>query len=159
MTAWPTVDTSYGTLSINSTSMQNYAWMVRDVRQLYAPQKYRGRNIIIPNVAGSLATRYRITEAAFSLKMWFTGVCDTAGSPHANRFTGFQTNLDAFTAAILEPPAGGTYAATLTMPDASTRTADVQVLGFEFDPVDRAVESPYKFDATLSLLIPEGRFS
>lgn len=152
-------DTSYGTLTINSLSMHTYAWLVRDVRPLYTRHTVRGRNVIIPGASGTRPYRYRTTEFRHVFKMWFTGECDSAGNAHADRFTGLQTNLETFSDAVLEPPVSGVLAASLVMPDASVRTADIQVIDFELDDVDQARNAVVMFDARLEILIPAGRFS
>jgi hypothetical protein len=154
-----TPDTSYGSLTINSLSMHTYAWTVLDVRPLYIPQAYRGDNTLIPGVVGRHANRYRIDEASHSLLMWWTGDFDKTGAATANRFTGYQANLEEFTAAVLEPPVSGLLAASITMPDASVLTADVQVRGLEFAGFDQAVESPHRFNALLHVTVPAGRFA
>lgn len=155
------IDTVYGTLTINGVSMHTAAWQVLDVRPLYLPRAWRSGSVLIPGAAGRRPYPYRVDEAEFALPMWVTGVYDRTGAAHSNKFTGLQTNLEYLRANVLTPPAAPTavLSATLLMPDASTRTADVQVLGIDVAPTAAANEHPEVFRAVLHLVIPSGRFA
>lgn len=155
-------DTVYGTLTINSVSMHTSAWQVLDVRPLYLPTDYRGGNVVIPGASGRRAYPYRVDEAKHSLPMWITGVYDRNGNTSTgNKYQGLQTNLEYLRANVLTPPTApsSTLAATLLMPDSTTRTANVQVLGIDVSPTSAANEHPDIFRAVLHLVIPSGRFA
>lgn len=155
------IDTVYGTLTINSVSMHTAAWVVNDVRPLYLPNAYRFGSVIIPGASGRRPYPYRVDEAVHVLPMWITGVYDRTGAAHSNKYTGLQTNLEYLRANILTPPAAptATLSASLLMPDASTRTADVQVLGVETRGTRASQEHPEIFLAALTLVVPSGRFA
>lgn len=155
------IDTVYGTLTINGVSMHTAAWVVNDVRPLYLPNAYRGGNVVIPGASGRRAYPYRVDQASHSLPMWITGVYDRTGAAHSNKYTGLQTNLEYLRANILTPPTAptATLSASLLMPDATTRTAEVQVLGVETRGVRASQEHPEVFLAVLELVIPSGRFA
>lgn len=156
------IDTVYGTLTINSVSMHTSAWQVNDVRPLYMPEAFRGGNVIIPGASGQRAYPYRIDQAKHSLPMWITGVYDRTGATSTgNKYQGLQTNLAYLLANVVTPPTAptSTLAATLLMPDSTTRTANVQVLGIDMAPTPAANDHPDIFRAVLHMVIPSGRFA
>lgn len=155
------IDTVYGTLTINGVSMHTAAWVVNDVRPLYLPNAYRSGSVIIPGASGRRPYPYRVDEAEHVLPMWITGVYDRTGAAHSNKYTGLQTNLEYLRANVLTPPSAptATLSASLLMPDATTRTADVQVLGIDTRGVRASNEHPEVFLAALNLVIPSGRFA
>lgn len=154
-------DTSYGALTINGTSMHTYAWNVADIRPLWMPQAYRQGNVVIPHATGQRAYPYRVDQAEHQLPMFLTGVVDAAGNLHPNRYKGLNDNIDALLSAILTPPSAptATVSASITMPDATVRTANVQVLGLIMQPTLAARENPKVTLAALHLIVPSGYFS
>lgn len=154
-------DTSYGALTINGTSMHTYAWNVADIRPLWSPQAYRQANVVIPHASGQRAYPYRIDQAEHQLPMYLTGVVNSSGTPHANRFQGLNDNIDALLSAILTPPSAptATVSASITMPDTTVRTANVQVLGLIMQPNLASRENPKVMLAALHLIVPSGYFT
>ncbi len=151
------VDTATGTLTINGVNLHTYAWCCLDLRRLTMPEDYDVKNVKIPGAHGTRPYRYWIAEATHDLQMFITGRVNSAGTPNANPFLGYQTNIAYLKANLLTPPSGGTFVGSILLPSGATVTADVQVLGFkyqEFDPQARFFQK-----AALTVRVPAGLFS
>lgn len=147
-----------GRLSIATVDMHTPAWNVLDLVPLWMPAATRGANVIIPGADGRRAYPRRIDEARYSLPMVIGGVADRLGAAYANRWTGLQTNLEYLRANVTTPPTAptATRAATLLMPDGTTRTANVQV---EILTLSNPRTTAAVIEAVLELIIPAGRFA
>lgn len=146
-----------GRLTINGVDMHNQAWNVLDLVPLWMYEASRGANVIIPGASGRRAYPRRVDEGRYSLPMIITGVADRLGVGYANRWTGLQTNLAYLHTNVVNPPTAptATRAATLLMPDGTTRNADVQVESLDIaNPGTTAAV----IQAVLELVIPAGRF-
>ncbi len=152
------VDISTGILTINSVSLNTYAWCCLDLRALYMPTDYRTGNVVIPGAHGRRPYAYWIDETTHDLPMFITGQVDLAGTPHADPWVGYQTNIAYLTSHLLVPPTAptATYSASITMPSGSTKSADVQVLGLQFQAFD--LNARFFQRAALTIRIPAGRF-
>lgn len=153
-----TVDDTHcqGVLTINGVSMHCPAWNVVRLTSLWLTPTVRGGpNRAIPGITGRRAYRRRIDETAHSLPMLVSGVRDRTGAIQANPWVGLQVNIAYLRANVVDPTnaTDGTRAATLLMPDGTTRTANVEVIGMT---AGEAVMYVQKF--TLDLVIPAGAF-
>ena len=151
-------DECLGRLTINTVDMHTSAWCVLDVLPLYLPSDYRVGNVLLPGVAGTSAYAYLVDEGHYALPMLLTGMVDQAGVLYADRWTGLQTNLAYLYTNVVSPPASpaATRAATLLMPDATTRTANVQVLPLRLE--NQYLTKPI-VRAMLEIIVPAGRFA
>ena len=148
-------DTQTGALTISGVSMHGPAWNLLDLVPLWLHQQTRGSNVLIPGTAGTRAYPLRVHEARHSLEMAITGWVDRNGVDQSDEWEGLQTNIEYLRANIVSPPAAPTAirAATLVMPDGTSRTADIQVIGLT---LGRHLFS--HFSAVLDIVIPTGRF-
>lgn len=150
----------YGSLAINSVELSSPAWCFDDLTPLWpGGGDVRGANRLISHAVGTLARRRRHTETRFDLEGVITGWYDSDGLWLSNRAQGLidnQSDLASGLGMADDAPAGvtGTVAAVLTMPDASTMTADVHVLKLT---VGRPVNDVTR--AVLTISIPTGRFA
>lgn len=143
-----------GELEINGISMHTPAWCVTDCIELWLPNAVRGQNVIIPGASGRRAYQMRRDESNYSLPMVITGYVDDLGDRYPDPWDGLQANIAFLYANIVDAAIAATLPATLTMPDLSVRTANVQVRGLNLGnnpaPLRRA---------TLELVVPSGLFS
>jgi hypothetical protein len=144
-----------GDLTIDGVPMRCPAWAVLDLTDLWLPASVRGNNRIVPGAAGVIANPKRKTITRRSLVLAITGGFDLDGNENANPWVGLRDNIAYLVANVIDPPAlpAVTRSAVLSLPDASTATADVQV----FD-----LQLVHKVDAvgtwTFELEIPAGEF-
>lgn len=147
-------DERLGKLTINGVDMHTPAWNVLDPTVLYQPTDFVGENLRIPGAHGRRAYPLWIDQGHFLLPMLISGEVDQSGNLYATTYLGAQTNLDYLNANVTTPPAAptATQAATLLMPDGSTRNANVQV--FPIRPENLYLTKTL-FRATLELIIPD----
>lgn len=145
-----------GSLTIAGVSMHTPAWDVVDLVPLWVTPTVRGGpNRAIPGISGRRSFQRRFDETAHSLRMIVHGEVNRLGVPQANPWAGLQANIAYLRANVVDPTGAtdGTRAATLAMPDGSTRTANIVVLGMTPGEFVKYVR---KF--TLDILIPAGGF-
>lgn len=145
-----------GSLTIAGVSMHGPAWDVVDLVPLWLTPTVRGGpNRAIPGIAGRRSFQRRIDETAVSLPMLVQGEVDRLGVAQANPWAGLQANVAYLRANVVDPTGltDGTRAASLLMPNGTTRTASVVVLGMTPGAFVKYVR---KF--TLDILIPAGGF-
>lgn len=146
-----------GHLTINGINMHTPAWCIVDLIELWMPPKTRGVNIVIPHVSGTRARPYRITETDYSLPMMISGAVDQFGAPDAaGVMARLWKNMKYLHDNVTDPPTAptATVPASLLMPDATTLTADVQVIGMTL-----GYHIAELTKATLDIRIPAGRFT
>lgn len=151
-----TYNTAAGDLTIGGVAMMCPAWKVLNLLELWQPADQRGNDRLIPGTAGVLAQQRRDTVTRRSLQMLIVGDVDRTGTPVADRFEGLQANVDYLRANVAAPTGttDGTRSAVLTMPDGTTRTEPVHVVGFDFGNFR---EDGGWVRAVLQLSIPSGR--
>jgi hypothetical protein len=145
-----------GSLSIAGVSMHGPAWDVVDLVPLWRnPAKRGGPNRAIPGISGRVPYPRRVDETAHALPFLVHGEVNRLGVPQANPWAGLQANLDYLWSNVIIPTGltDGTRAATLTMPDGTTRTAAIIVEGLTPGGFVKYVR---KF--TLDIIIPAGMF-
>ena len=153
-----TYNTAAGDLTIGGVAMNGPAWVVLNLNELWLPANVRGSDRIVPGAVGVLAYRRRATVTTRSLQMLISGTHDRTGASVADRFEGLQANVDYLIANVVDPVGSGdgTRSAVLTMPDSTTRTEPVHVLGLELGQTN---PDGSWAKAVLELSIPSGRFS
>jgi len=142
-----------GQLTIDGIEMCRAAWCVLDLSSLWGFPDFRGQNLVIPQAAGRRAYRRYIEETTYQLRMQITGAVDETDTPHVDPVMGLALNLEYLWDNVVTPDTGATRAAVLTMPDGSTRTADVQIQIVLGD-----LDGAYDKSAVLHVTVPAGRF-
>lgn len=151
-----TYNTAAGDLTIGGVAMNGPAWKVLNLLELWQPADQRGSDRLVPGTAGVLAQQRRDTVTRRSLQMLIVGDVDRTGTPQADRFEGLQVNVEYLRANVAAPTGAtdGTRSAVLTMPDGTTRTEPVHVVGFDFGNFR---EDAAWLRAVLTISIPSGR--
>jgi hypothetical protein len=136
--------------------MNGPAWKVLNLYELWQPANVRGSDRIIPGSAGVVAYPRRATVTVRSLQMLISGTHDRTGAAVADKFEALQANVDYLLTNVVVPTGAtdGTRSAVLTMPDGTTRTEPVHVLGLELG--DLSLDGAWT-KAVLELSIPTGR--
>ncbi len=120
-----------GLLIINDIPLESECWAIMsDLVPLWFIQRYiYPTEIHIPADEGALPYAMDIGPATFDLNMLIIGGCNQAGSPYADPWAGLASNINAFRTDVLDPilTNNGQHAAELSVPDGSTRAANVQV--------------------------------
>lgn len=153
-----TYNSAAGDLTIAGVAMNCPAWVVLNLQELWQPANVRGSDRIIPGTSGVTPYRRRATVTTRSLQMLISGTHDRTGAAAATSLRGLQVNVDYLIANVVVPTGtgDGTRSAVLTMPDGTTRTQSVHVLGLELG--DLSQDGAWT-KAVLELSIPSGRFS
>lgn len=149
------VDLADGNWTISGTAMRCPAWAAPDLTLLWEEADKRGSDRILPGAGGVIANPKRRTTTRIDIPFVMTGAVSPSGTPYTNSWIGLQTNLALFNSLVVAPPAlpATTRSSVLTMPDGTTRTADLHVLGLDL------VESAGVFRLYNVLLeLPMGRF-
>lgn len=151
-----TYNTAAGDLTIGGVALNGPAWKVLNLLELWQPADQRGNDRLVPGTAGVLAQQRRDTVTRRSLQMLIVGDVDRTGAAQADRFEGLQANIDYLRSNVVAPTGtgDGTRSAVLTMPDGTTRTEPVHVVGFEFGNFR---EDAGWVRAVLTISIPSGR--
>ena len=145
-----------GSLSIDGVSLNCPAWDLPDLTDLWLPGAVRGDDRLLPGVVGVKAYKRRVTITQHSLPFLIVGDVDRLGNTYSDPWVGLQTNLAYLRTNVADPTnlTDGTRTGTLTMPDGTTRTADLHVLGIVKGQVLAG-----RMRATLELSIPGGVFA
>ena len=128
---YPCDDSAVGNLTIDSFPLNTTAWRIENLLEWWLPAEQRGSDKIRPGVDGSFPVRRRKAATRRTCEMFISGEVSPFGVPYNNWMVGLQTHIEAFEGFVVDPPASpdGTRTALLTMPDGSTRTGPVHVLG------------------------------
>lgn len=153
------VDERQGTLTLNGVAMCTAWWCVANVSQLWQDADQRGTDRVIPGVAGVLSYPRRATETTFTLDIVITGAILYTNTPVTNpalQFGCLGQNVDRLTSTVTVPinTGTGTIPGVLTMPDTTTRSAQVHVGPLRIQELGGPLLVA-KFDLT----IPAGRFT
>jgi len=157
MPKW-TYNTAAGDLTIGGIAMNGPAWKVVNLYALWQPADQRGTDRLVPGATGVVAYRRRNTVTVVSLQMLISGTHDRTGAAVADKFEGLQANVEYLRANVVEPTGAtdGTRSAVLTMPDGTTYTEPIHVVGLQFGDV--SLDGAW-LKAVLEISIPSGRFS
>lgn len=133
MTALIPWRTALGGWTIDSVTMTGPAWQPTAIEELWKGAPNRGKTRVVPGVNGSTAYARLAAERTIDVELLITGAVDQAGSAHSDPVEGFVANVDSIWAIVTPPtPPTITRTSTLTMPDASTRVAEIVVEDFEY---------------------------
>jgi hypothetical protein len=151
-----TYNAAAGDLTIGGIAMMCPAWKVLNLYELWQPAQQRGTDRLIPGAAGVLAQQRRATVTARSLQMLIVGTHNRLGTAQTDLYEGLQANIDYLLSNVVNPTGAtdGTRSAVLTMPDASTRTEPIHVLGLEFGEVR---QDGAWMRAVIEISVPSGR--
>lgn len=133
------------------------AYVLTDISPLLGSGDVRGSDRILPGVPGVKPYPRRRTVTEYSLDLFVDGSFDDDGSHNADPRTAVYDHLEYLIGELVDPPAGadGTRAGTLHLPDGSTRTADVTVVGIDVT----ATVGPASLRCVLVLSLSDGRFA
>jgi len=148
-----------GTLTISTHSLATPAWDIPDLTPLWFSAGSRGESIVMPGADGRRSNPSRLDEIEVDLLFLVNGEVDRLGSPYSDPWVGLETNLEWLWTNVLVPidNGRGTRPATLTLPSAATRTANVRT-----DPLDligESIDDPTLVEFNLTLTITSGRFA
>lgn len=133
MTALPAWNSDRGSWTITSTLMCGPAWQPVAIEKLWKGAPNRGKTRVVPDVAGSIAFAMVAAERTLDVELLITGSVNQAGVAHSDPVEGFVANVDSIWALVTPPtPPTITRTSTLTMPNASTRTAAIVVEDFDY---------------------------
>lgn len=157
MTTGLIVVTGQGTLTIAGVSMNNTAWNF-DLSPLWDSPDKRGENAQIAQLGGRRAYRRWPDQTVYSLEGRVVGNVTHTDTPNANISAGLVANQD-YLIDNVESVASASLAAVLTMPDGSTREADVQA-AFVFGKLEGDAVTSYDKPVVLMLTVVSeaGRF-
>ena len=116
--------TTFGALTIASTSLHGPAWCLTDTSPLLESPEFRGANILVERLNGRVARPHVTDETDYSLRVMFSGYSNQAGTPWANQQGGLLQNRAAFETTFINPirAASATLAASLVVPNGSGGT-------------------------------------
>lgn len=144
-------------LEINSIPLATPAWLITDLSPLLDSASVRGQDRLLPGAAGvrPLLRRRTVTRLTFPVVIF--GDVDQDGATIADPRMGMVTNKE-----YLETNLGigltvddGTVPAIWHRRNATTKTADVHVLGFH----GSRTLGEFTLRTTLDISIPAGRFT
>ncbi len=126
-------DLSVGDLAIDDVPMFCAAWRVENLYEWWLPATQRGVTRVLPGVDGVKGYRRRRTLTRRPLNMMISGEADIDGVPASNFYECMYANIAYLTENVVNPADNdaGTRTAVLTLPDGSTMSGPVQVLGME----------------------------
>lgn len=151
------ITAAHGQLAINSVNLNGPAWRIQNFGALMSMQ-FRGESLVITRAAGRKARRRWVDEAVIGVEMLVRGDANSSGAAitgTANQLDQLYDNLVALEAVALPPSNETGYTATLTLPNATSRTAAVFVQSWQVQPEPTLVIARVAFD----LVVPAGRFT
>jgi hypothetical protein len=174
----PLVNTDVeGVLTISTISMNpaNGAWgIVGDERgegglvKLWADFDVRGQDRVLPGATGVIAYPRRMTVTRHDLRLIVVGdvIGQTGAAETVDTRSALRANLEYLRLNVFLPvvsPVSGIRVATLTVPGAANRAADIHVDGVVTQSYALAPAadpcSPSIWVGTLQISIPGGRFA
>lgn len=153
-----TYNTAAGNLTIGGVAMFCPAWKVDNLFELWLPAQQRGIDRVRPGATGVLPVRRYATATTKSLRMMIVGDVDRTGTGTSSLMDGLWDNLKYLNDNVVAPTGAtdGTRSAVLTLPDATTLTEPVHVVGLEASDLR---EDGAWMRAVLEISIPSGRFA
>lgn len=161
-----------GTLTIDGIEMTNDfgAWGIVGDEQgrgglvhLWTKFDVRGQDRVLPGATGVIAYPRRMTVTRCDLRLLVVGDVDgQTGVAATNSIETLADNLEYLRAQVLAPvvSSSGTRSATLTVPGATSRTADIHVLGLVIQSYMLGQDCDGSIAVTtLQISIPVGRFA
>lgn len=145
-----------GDLIVAGIDLRTEAWCVLDLSDLWMPADVRGGDRLLPGATGVIAFRRRRTVTRHSLPMVITGEVNRNGVENADVWIGLQENIAYLRTNLIDPltTGNGLRSAVLIMPDSTSRSANVHMLGLKRG---RVLEG--RMLATLEMSIPAGVFA
>lgn len=130
-------DLSVGDLTIDDVPLFCAAWRVENLYEWWLPASQRGVTKIRPGVDGVKGFRRRRAVTRRPLEMMISGEVDVDGVPAANFFEGMYANIEYLAENLVDPADNdtGERTAVLTLPDGSTKSGPVQILGMEVEEI------------------------
>lgn len=143
-------------LSIGGVPLSTHAWDHKNLHVMWEGADVRGEDRIIPFAHGVRPHRRYRTATTKSLELVIRGDLTSGGAPNADGHSGLWANVNFLRTNVVDPVAteSGTRTAVLYLPDSTTRSGDVHVLGMELNPISYKVAL-----ATIDISIPNGVLS
>jgi hypothetical protein len=146
-----------GILTINSVSLNNVAWDITDLTELWHVVEQRGQDRVLPGAAGVIPYQRYETVTRLDLIILINGSVNQSGTPFSDPIVGLRTNINTLMTGVVNPPgsAGGTRAATL-VDGTGSDSADLHVLGLRRNRMMlEPTQDEALWEGTLQLSIPE----
>ena len=141
-------------LEIGGVPLATPAWVIVDLTPMWEGSEVRGRDRLLPGVAGVKARKRRATVTPKSLHMLIFGERDQDNGVYADPRAGLWTNIAYLRTNVVDPysTGNGTRTAILHAPGAVTRTGAVHVIS----PLRLTKLGTITARAVLQLSIPGG---
>lgn len=151
----PAVWAKIGDVNFNS-GVTARAFRIRNLSALMEGPDVRGSDVLIPHKPGVVAQIRRATVTVKGLELVIFGSYDVNGAAAADRHVTLWDNIEYLRGQVTDPTMSndGTRVATLYLPDGTTKSGDVHVLGMELSPI-----SSWDARAVMEVSIPSGALS
>lgn len=146
-----------GILTVDEVPLNCPAWDAPLLTDLWMFFERRHQSTLIPHRQGQRPNPEFFDESTHDLPFFVTGEIDRTGTtPFADPWQGLQVNLAYLHTNVFVPVSTGrgTRSATITMPDMSTREADVQL---ELVRI-KEINDPRFAEFSIRLTVPAGMF-
>lgn len=149
----PYTITSDEYVEINSVPLHTPAWCVGNLWVLWSGPETRGSDRLIPGAAGVRPYKRRATVTRRLLELSIFGDRDWNDVQYDGYREGLRANIQHLKTNVTNPftTGDGTRTAVLHLPDGSTATGSIHVVGFELGPL-----GPAGALATMEISIPLG---
>ena len=147
-------NSKHGQLSINSVNMMCPAWRIMNLATLWT-RAARGDDLVIPLADGQKSRARRKDRLVLPMVLRVSGTHSSAGTPAANPYSQLATNMVALEAVSINPSGTTGHASTWTLPNGTTRTANVWIQNWGVSDDQAAPINIVTFD----LVIPSGGYA
>jgi len=142
-------------LEVDGVPLATAAWEVTNLEVLYSGAGSRGADRAVPYFAGDAVVARRLgASVSHQVAMLVVGSHDSDGDPTSDGRQGVVDNLDELKRDVFRPRQNtetGLVVARLTLPDETTRIADVHAVNWEHGPL-----GPSAVRGVFDLVIPAG---
>lgn len=157
-----------GTLTIASFSMNRAAWAVLgddtgegSLFQFITGGERKGEDRELPYLNGVVGYKRVLRGTRYDLRLLVNGDVTYTGTPSSNSQTELAANLALIRSSLFEgatEAADGTLAASVVIPGWGTKTANIHMIGLEFQRMNIWTDMAV-WEGTLQISIPAGRFA
>lgn len=157
-----------GTWSIASFAMCRAAWAVLgddsgtgSLFQFITGGERKGEDRELPYLNGVVGYKRVLRGTRYDLRLLVNGDVNSTGVAFGDSQTGLATNLALIRSSLFEgatEAADGTLASTLIIPGWGTKTANVHMIGLEFQRMNMWSDMAV-WEGTLQISVPAGRFA
>lgn len=150
-----TVIDAGGQLTVDGIDLVKTSWQVLDLSPLGGPADVDGDDVRLDGVPGARAYRKQVVETSYLLDFHINGERDENDGENTDAYQGLIDNEQYLWDNVLSPPTSGpTRSATWTLPNGSTRSADIHIR------MERGAQVGGELDAVLEITVTgtAGRF-